>query len=49
MSIFPFLQPQQAESTISDYEVYRDVLWDYDAGKPVFLDGAPVMTEGLKL
>lgn len=46
-SIFPFIQPAAFPSAAEEQEVYRDVKWDFAAGRPVCVRGEPVIVSGL--
>ncbi len=44
MTIFPIIQPQQAE--VQPLPLCRDALWDPEKGVPVFRAGSPVIAQG---
>lgn len=46
MSLFPMIQPGLAQEASRPLPLYREVAWDYEANKPVFQDGSPVIVTG---
>ncbi len=47
MSLFPIIQPQ-LHQVDPELPLYREVAWDFAAGKPLFKAGQPVFVTGLE-
>jgi len=50
MSIFPFIQPQaytEIPAAEEPLPLYRDIEWNFERNKPVFVRGEPVIVSGL--
>ena len=46
-TLFPIIQPEvDAAGERAELPLYREAKWDFDAGRPVFRNGAPVVVEG---
>lgn len=45
-SIFPIVQPEAVSEHTTALPMYREVAWDFGAGKPIFSGGRPVIVSG---
>lgn len=45
MNLFPIIQPQISE-TATELPLYKEIKWDYENNRPVFLNGSPVIVTG---
>jgi hypothetical protein len=48
MTLFPMIQPEMVkiDEDVTEYQMYREVQWNYEHNIPVYKNGIPVIVEG---